>query len=568
MKKERLLKQSAALLLVLSITLCICINFTVLNESAADAIWVEETATNLLDIDLDGYYEIYNATDLLAFSYLTRNHKQPALNVELAADIYFNEPLGFDRDTGLVAVYPRSYTPGQAPAFYVGCGIAGDTSGSDVTFDQTPAEEGYSYLPAQGGGYTKGEAYTLTKWLPIAYNTIGGYIGNFDGKGYKIHGLYMKNTSGLTFGLFDYVASGIIENVQVVDTVFLSSYGGGIVGRTNGNSLIRNCVFEGTLRVGAVGGGIVGSANGVIEHCINKGSVIGYVEKNHSQIGGIAGRLSGSVRYCGNEGTVSAYMAVGGIVGWAHGRVIGCYNTGSVSGNARVGGIIGENTGTHAVGCYSIGSVTGTSQVGGIVGTSQNAPSKHCYYLTGTASGGVDGADIAQRAEARDAAAFARGEVAYLLQQGLSEVGSTVCWGQALTGEEKASYPVPGGPRVYYGYVCEVLQYTNNEKAGENGPTHTYNNATCESAAVCTACGKTITPAFGHKSDDTCDTECNACGAVREPQHHSENADGKCDVCGERYTLSAALITLIALGGAVTLGGGGFCLYRILKKKN
>ena len=74
--------------------------------------------------------------------------------------------------------------------------------------------------------------------------------------------------------------------------------------------------------------------------------------------------------------------------------------------------------------------------------------------------------------------------------------------------------------------------------------------------------------ALGHAYDNACDATCNTCGEVRTPaEHHSENADGKCDECGESFTLSGGAIAGIAGGSAAALGGGGFSLWWFVFRK-
>ena len=103
-------------------------------------------------------------------------------------------------------------------------------------------------------------------------------------------------------------------------------------------------------------------------------------------------------------------------------------------------------------------------------------------------------------------------------------------------------------------------------------------SATCTETGLtngtkCSVCGEVLTAqveiaAIGHKYDNACDATCNTCGEVRTPaEHHSENADGKCDECGESFALSGGAIAGIAGGSAVTLGGGGFSLWWFVFRK-
>ncbi|MGN0186884.1 MAG: hypothetical protein ACI392_03955, partial [Paludibacteraceae bacterium] len=97
--------------------------------------------------------------------------------------------------------------------------------------------------------------------------------------------------------------------------------------------------------------------------------------------------------------------------------ITNCYNTGAVSGSSNVGGVCGSNSGT-------IGN---------------------CYYISGTATGGINGADVAGSAEVKTTDEFKSGEVTYLLNEG--KAFGTQVWGQRLNYDE---YPVLDGIPVYY----------------------------------------------------------------------------------------------------------------------
>ena len=75
-------------------------------------------------------------------------------------------------------------------------------------------------------------------------------------------------------------------------------------------------------------------------------------------------------------------------------------------------------------------------------------------------------------------------------------------------------------------------------------------------------------PALGHAYANACDATRNTCGEERTPaKHYSENADGKCDECGESFKLSGGAIAGIAVGSAAVAGLGGFSLFWFVIKK-
>jgi len=123
--------------------------------------------------------------------------------------------------------------------------------------------------------------------------------------------------------------------------------------------------------------------------------------------------------------------------------------------------------------------------------------------------------------------------------------------------------------------------YTEDVAIDENA--HAWNEGVITNQPTCTEKGvKTYTcthnsehtriedaAALGHKYDNACDADCNACGEARtSAEHYSENADGKCDECGESFELSGGAVAGIAVGSWAAVGLGGFSLFWfVLKKK-
>ena len=318
----------------------------------------------------------------------------------------------------------------------------------------------------------------------VAWTPIENYTGTFDGQGYTVSGLYFNDSSKERVGLFGYVDSGgKISNVGVLDSYFqFRMRGGGICGHNKGE--INNCTNGGTVignSTGSGAGGVCGMNYGTVKDCKNTGSVSGTV----TGIGGVCGAFySGSIENCLNEGTVSGtgettksayggvcgqakggviklssntasirgYNAVGGVCGSNTGATLeDCYNTGAVIGTAlsSFGGVCGSNSTGSIKNCYNTGAVSGNNNVGGVCGKNSGTIT-NCYYLSGTATGGINGEDATGSAESKSSTQFASGEVAYLLQNGQTadENGVTPeVWGQTIGTED---YPVLGGLPVYF----------------------------------------------------------------------------------------------------------------------
>ena len=144
---------------------------------------------------------------------------------------------------------------------------------------------------------------------------------------------------------------------------------GGIVGGLT-SSRITNCHNEGQIDalIGKELGGIVGWSNGdsVIESCYNEGKVGNLIENcSLSSVGGIVGDLLNSkVLKCYNEEVINGLVSVGGIVGnagWnSKAYIENCYNTGTITSmQGSIGGIcnVSSTTGSEINNCYNTGLV-------------------------------------------------------------------------------------------------------------------------------------------------------------------------------------------------------------------
>ncbi len=130
--------------------------------------------------------------------------------------------------------------------------------------------------------------------------------------------------------------SGVIDGCQAFGSIYGNHFVGGIAGDNYG--VIRNCENHGevntTVEQNEVEleninldsiinseaaqtvtdiGGICGTGTGVVQSCINHGS-IGYPQIGYN-IGGIAGSFSGYIYNCINRGNVDGRKEIGGIVG-------------------------------------------------------------------------------------------------------------------------------------------------------------------------------------------------------------------------------------------------------------
>lgn len=251
----------------------------------------------------------------------------------------------------------------------------------------------------------------------IAWPVIRNFVGDFNGDGHTISGLYVAQTDGESAGMFDYVQAsgsfdGTIRNLSVVDS-YISGIGavGGIVGNLATSGKVENCSFTG--KVVCTGG--VTAQNG------------------------------------------EYYEYAGGLVGRNNGTVQNSYANASVS--------CPDETGAYA---------------GGVVGYNRYSKPQNCYYnstkFKGYPSGNdtyngestFDEAYLENIPESKTEAQFASGEVAYLMQRYYEEKmnGKDLLWGQTIGTN---AYPKLGGAKVYAIKDCQdKISYSNTNIYGRH----------------------------------------------------------------------------------------------------
>ncbi len=180
---------------------------------------------------------------------------------------------------------------------------------------------------------------------------LNPFLGEFNGCGYTIFGMYINRSTATNIGLFGYAGiNSSISNISL-DQVTISGkeYVGGIAGQFRG-SIVNNAVIKGQI-IGKARwtGGLIGLNAGLIAHSYSSGIVNVTVQ------------------------------TVGGLVGDNQGNILNSYSTADVSGSLRAGGLVGRHSlGTISY-CYSTGLVTGTSECGGLVGIG-GSNSTTCFW--------------------------------------------------------------------------------------------------------------------------------------------------------------------------------------------
>ncbi len=265
-------------------------------------------------------------------------------------------------------------------------------------------------------------------WTPIVGNSYPDYYaGTFDGQNHTVSGLYFNDSSVNKIGLFGILGtSGKVYNVGVVDSYF--------------------CGYQ-------LVGGVCGAKYGAVENCYSASTVIGM-----DSVGGV----------CGNN---------------FYGDIKNCYNTGAVIGTRYyIGGVCGILNDGKIENCYSTGTVSGSSEpsVGGVCGLSFDTIT-NCYFDSSKCEKIAVGRNkgTVEKTEGKTAEQFASGEVAYLLNRGVTN--GTQKWYQTI-GED--SLPTLNNTRdtVYggYGYCGSSERIYINTPITETRPDHSYTDGVCD----------------------------------------------------------------------------------------
>jgi len=241
-------------------------------------------------------------------------------------------------------------------------------------------------------------------WLPIGEKEQR-FIGDFDGAGHKITGLWIQREGMDGVGLFGFTRDASIANLGV-QLAPGGVRGRDFVGALTGNddrSSIFHCHAAGSVSGHVYVGGLVGvQFDGVITGSHATGHVTG-----GSDAGGLVGHhAGGSIADSYATGNVTSYYAAGGLVGeqtnrrsLTGSRIAGSYATGNVTGYLEdAGGLVGRQVTGSITESYATGSVTGEARVGGLVGDNDGRITSS--YATGSVR-------LASGVELRDGASLA-----------------------------------------------------------------------------------------------------------------------------------------------------------------
>ncbi len=290
-------------------------------------------------------FKIAAATGVLTVKVMTNYGMVQITKTNTGSELDFgigkHHNINLDVDMSTVAAFTEYWKDCAANSFDAG---NGDSSSPYII--KTPEQFAKLINDVNGGNDYTDSYFELGNDIDLSgkqWTAIGTitetFSGRFDGKGYKVTGLYINKNVGLQ-GLFAFLIGATIKNLHVSGSVTTtrSQVVGGIVASLEEQSKIEGCSFSGVV-----------------------------------------------------SATYSSYgLYVGGIVGSSHSTssITSCYNTGSVSasgsGSTYAGGILGKSEGGTVSYCYCLNAVDGGTNTVVGTGTATNSATLSDAQMKGT----------------------------------------------------------------------------------------------------------------------------------------------------------------------------------------
>ncbi len=331
----------------------------------------------------------------------------------------------------------------------------------DIVINETVSESGAAY-----------------SWIPIGYNPNISFMGNFDGNGHSISGLYCKYETSPYIGLFGSMGNAQTTNSTSIKNVVLknsyicgSNHVGGILGASIGyGALVSNCVVSQDVTVAKsveyampYVGGIVGGFGGLNDSLLNKFST------------------SCTVSNCVNLGTVQSLVAdfkdSNSYLEYI-GSIVGSYG---LNDNAFIF-IVVEN-------CYYLSGQT--------IDAKRNSLDKSDNLVDFGKGGSID-------------AYCRRSDDGCVLLSSASDSHSCV----SVTHKEiKATCKYTGLSEYSYCLICGTI--TSGTKEQYPIADHSYSDATCKTLSTCVFCGITK----GNLAPGNHEGEITSCTKVDDENH-------------------------------------------------
>lgn len=236
-----------------------------------------------------------------------------------------------------------------------------------LTCDVDLAGTGFTPIPTFGGLFD-GQDHTISGLSLSGSGNVRGLFRYIQQQG-TVRNLRVEGNI-LPIDRKDFIGGiagnnqGTISNCSFHGTVSGKNSIGGLVGINEASGQIIGSAFSGSLTAEHYVGGIAGQNLGSIVQCRNSGSI------NTTEV-----KVSSSLEDINLDNLIStentpAVTDVGGIAGFSSGVIQGCLNQGSIGYphvGYNVGGIAGRQTG-YLDSCTNEGTVLGRKDVGGIAG--------------------------------------------------------------------------------------------------------------------------------------------------------------------------------------------------------
>ena len=254
---------------------------------------------------------------------------------------------------------------------------------------------------------------TYAKTDPTDY-----FSGIFDGKGHKISNVVFSNASANNYrGFFNQIVGGTVRNLTVATTGFgtvdlpTGEYGCAAIAGAAYDATLECCAAEGTISgTHNVGGIVVRIRDASLVACTNRATVTG----SYTKVAGVCvldeGSATGLIEGCVNEGTVTAAGSakagqdgVAGVIAYVHDAALtikDCENKGTVakgatsSATAKIGQIVGYIYTNSGVPTFE-GTIKGTTAVRMVGDVNGKAIGRHLATVSGSVATFVPDADIA-----------------------------------------------------------------------------------------------------------------------------------------------------------------------------
>ena len=172
------------------------------------------------------------------------------------------------------------------------------------------------------------------------------------------------------------VNHGAVQNCTFRGIVQGKEQVGGIAGMNRETGEISGCAAEGQIAGATATGGIAGQNEGSLIKCSNSAEVnisSPDASPQPEDLSGALEQIGSGEDEAGGEGLLSGHSDTGGVVGLSHGVVQSCVNNGTVGYphvGYNVGGVAGRQSG-YLDRCVNNAAVYGRKDVGGIVGQAE-----------------------------------------------------------------------------------------------------------------------------------------------------------------------------------------------------